>query len=183
MRVICVDEPANAVLGAGDPDDHFVLHHERRDGGRIAGFVIGQLHIEQHAAGFHIECNQVRVQSRHEEAIAEHTEAAVDCAAAELQILGELATVAPDLTSRSSVDRPRVVVESSDIQHAVDHDRRGLKAAEGAGLKRPLRRQPVDVRRRDLGKRAVPLPGVITGIRQPAPWILQSIEQILWRHA
>src|SRR6185369_12017583 len=30
LRIVGIDEAANAVLGAGDADDHFVFHHERR---------------------------------------------------------------------------------------------------------------------------------------------------------
>src|SRR5204862_752701 len=33
LRVVGVDEAADPELGAGDPDNHLVLHDERRDGG------------------------------------------------------------------------------------------------------------------------------------------------------
>ena len=77
---------------------------------------------------------------RHEQPIAENAEAAVDRAAAQLQVLRQLAAVAPDLAAGARVDRPRGVVEAGDVEHAVDDDRRRLEAAERSGLERPLRR-------------------------------------------
>ena len=97
LRVVRVDESADAVLGAGDADDHLVLDDERREGHRVAGAVIDELDVEQHAAGLHVERDQMRIERPHEQPIAEDAEAAVDGAAAQLQLFGQLTPVAPDL--------------------------------------------------------------------------------------
>ena len=157
VHVVCVDEPADAVLGAGDADNDLILDDERRDGGGIAQLVVRELDVEDRRPGFHVERDEVRVERRHEQAIAEHREAAIHGAATELQILREVAAIAPDGAAGSRVDRPGIVVEAGDVQHAVEHERRGLKTSELAGLERPLRGQAIDVVRRDLRERAVTL--------------------------
>jgi hypothetical protein len=83
-----IDEPADAVFGAGDADDHLVFHDERGDGRGVADMVVGELDVEQDAAGLHVEREQVRIGGRHVEPLAQHAEAAVHRAAAQLQIVG-----------------------------------------------------------------------------------------------
>ena len=90
LRVERFDETADAVLGAGDADDHLVLDDERRDRRRIPDLVVFERDVIHDAAGLHVEGEQVRVDGRHEQAIAEHGEAAVDRAAAVVQILREV---------------------------------------------------------------------------------------------
>ena len=63
---------------AGDADDHLVLDDQRRDGHRVAGLVVRELDVEQHAAGLHVERDEVRVERDHEQPIAEDAEAAID---------------------------------------------------------------------------------------------------------
>ena len=167
LRVVGVDEPANPEFSAGDADDDLVPHDERSDRCRISELVVGQGDVVGHSAGAHVKREQVRVGSRHEQAIAKDTEAAVDGAAAEVQVLRELAAVMPDLPARSRIDRPGVVVEAGHVQHAVDHQRRRLKAALCTGLERPLRGQLMDVFRRDLREGAVAMAEVIAGVGQP----------------
>ena len=125
----------------------------------------------------------MRIDGRHEQPVTEHAEAAVDGAAAVVQILGELSTIAPDRPSRARVDGPGMVVEAGHVQHAIDDDRGRLEAAERAGLERPLRTQLVDVLGCDLGQRAMPLAVVLTGVGEPSRRILETVEQILRCHA
>ena len=99
-----------------------------------------------------------------------------------MQILGQLAAISPDLPARARVDGPRVVVEAGDVEHAVDHDRRRLEAAERARLKRPLRGELMHVVGRDLRERTVALAVVVAGIREPPRGILQPVEQVLRRN-
>ena len=124
----------------------------------------------------------MRVDRRHEETVAERGEAAVHGAAADVQIVGEVAAVAPDRAAGARVDRPRVVVEAGCVDDSVHDERRRLEAAERAGLERPLRRQLLDVFGGDLRERAVPLAGVVSRVREPARRILEAVEQILRRH-
>ena len=138
-----VDEAADAVLGAGDADDDLVLDDERRRRGAVAGLVVVDDHVPHHRAGLHVEGQQVRVERVHVEAVAEHGEAAVDAAAADVHPLGQIARVAPDLAAGARVDRPGRVVRPGDVHDAVEHDRRRLELAELRGLEGPLRRQLV----------------------------------------
>ena len=124
----------------------------------------------------------MRIKRRHEQPIAEHGEAAVHGGATEFQVVGQIAAITPDLPSGPRVDRPRVVVEAGDVEHAVGDDRRRLEAAERARLERPLRHELADVLGRDLRERAVPLAAVVPAVGQPPGRILQTVQQILRRH-
>src|SRR6185503_19236515 len=98
LRVVGVDEAADAVLAAGDADNHLVLDDERRDGGRVPLREVFERRVPDDRAGLHVERQQVRVERRHEEAIAEDAESPVDEAAARGEAAGrrQLALVTPD---------------------------------------------------------------------------------------
>ena len=123
----------------------------------------------------------MRVERRHEQAIAEHGEAAVDRAAAELQVVGKVAAIAPDLRGpmRASIAHAlllKPVTYSTPSMHDA--------ASSGSFRAAPVWNvhcavEPVDVLGRDLRERAVALAVVGAGVGQPARRILQSVEQIL----
>jgi hypothetical protein len=182
LGIVGIDEPPNPVLGAGDAENDLVLDDERRDGGGVPELVIRKLDVVQDAAGSHVQRDEVRVDGGHEQAIAEDPEPAIHRAAAAPPVLRQIAAIAPDRAPRTRVDRPGVVVEPGDVQHAVDDHRRRLEAAERAGLERPLRRELADVLRRDLCERTVPLAAVVAAVGQPPRRILEAIQQVLRRH-
>ena len=120
----------------------------------------------------------MRVERVHVQAVAEHGEAAVDAAAADVHPLGEVAPVAPDLPAGARVDRPGGVVRPGDVDHAVEHDRRRLELAELRGLERPLRRQLADVGRRDLRERTVALAAVVAAVVEPGAGIGEPLLEL-----
>ena len=183
LRVVGVDEAANAVLAAGDADDHLVLDDQRRDRRGVADLVVLERRVPDDGAGLHVEREQVRVERGHEQLVAEHAEAAVDEAAAGGQVRRQLAAVAPDLAAGPRVDRPRDVLRAGDVEHVVAQSGVVSKLPSVAGLERPLRDEPVDVGRRDLRQRAVPLIGVVAAEGQPARAVGgQAVEDLLDRH-
>ena len=97
-------------------------------------------------------------------------------AATEPQILREVAAIPPDGASGSRVDRPGVVVEPGDVEHAVDHDRRRLKTSELTGLERPLGGQRSIFGVICVMWRVLAVVGARVG--QPSRRILQPIQQI-----
>ena len=70
LGVVSGDEAANAVLAAGGADDHFVLHHERRERDGVAGVRIGHLGVPQRMAALGIDRDDVRVDGAHEQSVA-----------------------------------------------------------------------------------------------------------------
>jgi hypothetical protein len=163
LRVIGIDETADAVLGTRYADDDLVLHDERRDGDRITRLVVDELGIPERCAGPHVERQQVRIGRAEKEPIAQSPEAAIVRAAACPDVVGERSAMAPDLPSRARVERPRIASPSRDIQDAIDHDRRRLKVAEpgSSRLERPLRFELADVLGGDLRQRAMPMAEVV----------------------
>src|SRR4029077_20399021 len=71
------DEAADAELLAADADNHFVLHHERRQRDRISELDIGQRVVPDLAAAPGIDRDDVRVERPHEQRVAEDRDAAV----------------------------------------------------------------------------------------------------------
>ena len=176
-----LDEAANAELGAGDAQNHLVFDHQRRHGGRVAALVVFERHVEQHGAGLHVERHQVRIERRHVQPIAQHTKAAIDRTATQNHLVRQFTPVSPDLAAGSRVDGPRVIVDAGDVQHTVDHNRGRLKGAKRTGLKRPLRCQLMDVGRRDLRQRTMPLTIVGAGVGEPLARVLESGSDVLRR--
>ena len=107
LRVVGVDESADAVLTARDADDHLVVHDERRERRGVALLVFLHRRVPGDRAGLHVERDQVRVERRHEQLVAEDAEPVIDEAAAGGQSLRQLAPVAPDLLAGARVDAPR----------------------------------------------------------------------------
>ena len=103
----------------------------------------------------------------HVEAIAADGKATVDAPTADVQPLGQLPPVAPDLTTRSRVESPGIVVRAGEIHDAVDDERCCLEPARDTGLEHPLHRKPSDVGRSDLRQGAVTLSTVVAGVLCP----------------
>jgi hypothetical protein len=182
LRVVCIDEAAHAVLGAGDADDHFVLHHERC--GRPAVAVPKVLHrgVPQQRACLAADRHNMRVERGLEESIAEHAEAPIHQTAADDEAARKIAPVAPDLPAGPRIDRPPGVERPGDVNDAVEDERRSLEFAERVGLERPLRGQAMHVLGRDLRERTVAVIAVVARVGQPARRILQPVAQILRCH-
>src|SRR2546428_6721018 len=110
----------------------------------------------------------MRVERDHEQFIAEHAEPAVDETAAGGQVGLQFAAVPPDLAPRARVDCPGDILWPGHVKDVVAEERGRFKIAERARLEHPLWNQPIDIRRRNLGQRAMPLVAVIAAEREPA---------------
>jgi hypothetical protein len=98
-----------------------------------------------------------------------------------IEIARQFTAVAPQLAAGPRIERPAGVEGASDVNNAVHHERRRLELSQRLGLEDPLRREAVDVLRRDVLERAVALIGVVTRVGEPARRVLQAVAQILGR--
>ena len=179
LRVVRVDVAAAGEVAAGDADDHFVLHDQRRRRDRVRFLQIADGHVPEDRAGLAFERDQMRVERAHVEAIAEQRESAIHRAAAHRrrEIRRQRARVLPDRPAGPRVERERLVVVARDVRHAVDDERRVFEAASGkagdVGLEQPVRCELRHVGRRNLRQRAVTLSRVIAGERRPVGVLLR----------
>src|SRR5262249_710957 len=141
LRVVRIDEAADAVLAAGHADDDLVLHDERRAGEAVALVGLCGRGVPSYPPGLRVERDDVGVERSHEEPIAQSREAAVLRTAAERHFLRQGSLVMPQGPPRAYIDRICVVLRRRQIHDAVDHDGRGLVAAPHARLKDPLKRE------------------------------------------
>ena len=152
----------------------------------MSEFEVREGRIPENTAVVSIESNQVSVQRCHEEAVAEHSKAAVHNVSTAIRQPGrQLSFVLPDLLSGSSIDGPRPIVRTCNEQDAVHKQRRRLEPAAARHtrrLERPLNRKFADILRRDLLQRAVPAAGVVARIGEPTRCVLEAIAQIPERH-
>ena len=105
LRVVRIEESANAAFGAGDADDDLVLDRERRAGRRVVEPGIGERLLPQHAAGTRVERDELRIQRRQEQRGAEDREAAIDLAAAGVDPARHPMFVGPERPSGFRVER------------------------------------------------------------------------------
>src|SRR4029077_3303717 len=82
VRFVSRDEAANTVLAAGHADDHFVLYYEWRERHRVTRGRIGQLVVPDRVTVLRINGYQMRVDSSHEQRIAEDGHTAIHDSAA-----------------------------------------------------------------------------------------------------
>ena len=82
LGVVGVQKSANAVFGARNSDDDFVLDRQRRECDGVRGLVIGDFYVPADAAGLHVQRNQVGVQRADEQLVVERRNAAIHLAAA-----------------------------------------------------------------------------------------------------
>src|SRR5581483_2625906 len=117
-------------------------------------------------AGFRIERDQVAVGCFEKQPVAVHPESAVADMEPACRLPGEM----PQLASAARVHSPGVI-GSSEVQDAIDLERRGLDLDAAASPRRetprPREIQRVHVRLVDLLERAKATPGVIAVIGRP----------------
>ena len=104
LRVVGIEESANAAFGAGDADDDLVLDRERRAGRGVVQPGIGERLLPQHAARSRVERDELRIQRRQEQRGAEDREAAIDLAAADVDPAADPVFVGPERAPGFRVD-------------------------------------------------------------------------------
>src|SRR5580692_2143939 len=100
VYVVGRQEPADAVLAAGRPNDHLVFHHQWGMCDGIAGFRVGHLGIPQQLPVFGVDGYDVRVDGSHEQRVAENREAAVYASAAQAGLWRRTIRVDPKDSAR-----------------------------------------------------------------------------------
>src|SRR5262249_36206216 len=127
--------------------------------------------------------DEVRVERRHEQLVAEDAEAVVDEAATGCKPLWQFATVAPDLLARARIECPCQILRTGDVEDVVADERRRFEVSERRRLERPLRLKLGYVFRSDLVQRAVAMVGVVPAKGQPARAVgLEAVDDFLNRH-
>ena len=179
LRVVRVEEPADAELPARDARHHPVLDDERRRGLAVAAPVIRHLRVPHQVARARVDGDQVRVERAHVERLAQDGDAAVVPPAADAQVVRQGMLVAPERPSGRGVDRRHVARRLGDEHHAVDHQRGRLGPVELADVVGPLQFQVghvgtvylVETREALAVERAV--------VHQPVVRLVRRVDQAL----
>jgi hypothetical protein len=122
-RLVGGDEAPDAVLGAADADDDFVLHDERGQRDRIRVSRIGDGDIPERLAVFRVNRDEVRVERAHEQRVAKNGDAAVVGAAADALVGGVRVPILPEDASGLRVEREHVIGALRHVHQAVGDDR------------------------------------------------------------
>ena len=181
LRIVRVDEPANAVLGTCNPDDDLVLHHQRSNRGRVPHLVVLELDVIHNAAGLHVEREEVRIDRRNEDLIPERCDAAVDIAAAGAQIVRETPPIGPQRSSGFDVQRDHVAGRIGEVHHTVKDKRCALEVMASLNLVHPYRAQLLDILTIDLVEPGESLCVVGTVVGQPAAWLAHRVAHTVVR--
>ena len=168
LRVVGIDETADAGLAAADADHDLAVDGERRGGDRVAERVVGHLDVPPHGARRGVERHQVRVQCADEHTIVQQRHAAVHRTEPdEAHVLRHRRLVAPERAPAAQVQRGDAALCFGDIHHAVGDERCRFDLPRLLHLVHPLRPQPGDVGRRDLGQRREAMPRVRARVGEP----------------
>ena len=179
IGIVSIDEAANAVLAAGNPNRDQVLHCQRRNGKAVSGAIVGGGHVPNHVARLGIERDHVRIERSHENLVVQDGQPAIHAPAAGTDIRRQLPLIQPDRPPCPCVEGESAVVLPSGVENPVDHKGRGLKLAGGRGLVNPLGGQRGRVAGINLPQRAETLPRVVAGISQPVLRLFVGVQQAL----
>src|SRR3954452_3987359 len=97
LRVVSVEEAANAILAAGDPCDDHVLHDQGSDSDAIPGLVVGNLDVPDHGSRLRIQREQVSIDCAKKHAIPKNSHAPVHLTAADVNLCRRRPPVSPEL--------------------------------------------------------------------------------------
>ena len=161
------DEAANAIFAAGQADDHFVFHHERRHGHGITRGRVSELVIPNRVAVPGIQGDQVRVHGGHEQRVAKDGHAAVHDSATRARIGRGRVVINPKHAAALGVNRDHIVGRLREVHDPIDNQRSGLEFLQRLRLKHPLQLEILDVCGVDLLERAIALAHVAAGVGQP----------------
>ena len=180
--VVGVEEAAHAVFAAGDADDGHVLDDHRHGRGAEAVGVVGERGLPEHLAGQAVEGDHLGVQRCHEDGVAGDGDAAVDDAAAEAEVVGQLVVVAPIEFAGGGVEREQAVVRRTDVHDAVVDRRGDLELLHRAGGECPSDLEARDVVDVDVVDGRVAIVGVVAAVQQPFLGVGGAGEQVVVAH-
>src|SRR5579872_1161436 len=176
LGVISIDKAAHSVFTTRHSHNDFVLHQQGCNRKHVSLPVVGSFHVPYDIAGFHVERQYVRVERGHEKLVAQRGKSAIHHAATRLNLIGQVALIAPDRAPGPGIQRECTVVLPRSIQDSVNYQWRGFKLAERRALKHPLRSQIVSVGGINLVESAVPPAFVVPGVSQPVPRLMRSLN-------
>ncbi len=172
-------------LTAGVADEDLASRDSRRHGDRVRHGIGRDRHDrpEQLPRG-RVERLEPAIEHRHDHlAFVQRDTAAVDAAAEPARSEPgdraiHLRVVTPELLAGPGVDREDDAPVRDAVEDAVGHERRRLlRTASVADFVGPGQAQPVDVRGRNLGQRAIALFRIVTPDRQPFIGVLRRVPQ------
>ncbi len=111
--------------------------------------------------------DQMRIQRAHVERVAQHRDAAIVRAAADVGIRARRVAVKPEQPAGLGIDRHHVVGPLGDIHDAIDDQRVGFPGAEHLVLHHPFLFEISDIRGRDLIQRAEALAVIAAVVGEP----------------
>ncbi len=143
-RIVGRNVAAHAELGAAVADDHFALDHARGAGDAVGTALGYGADLPGYAAVGSVERDQSPVQRADEDLALPGGHAAIDRIAAELQqfLAGHLRVVLPQQFAGDRVEGVDHAPGATDVEDAVDHQRRCLHAAVGRYVEIPAQAKP-----------------------------------------
>ena len=178
LRVVGVEESADAGLAAADPHDDLAVHRERRRRHRVADRVVGDRDFPADVTVRSIQRDQLGVERSEKHRVAEDRDPPVRPREADVQrLFGDDRVVAPQPPAGVGVERGDRARGLGDVHHAVGHQRRHLDPADSPGLVDPRRPQPGDVLLGDLIEPAEPLRAVVAGIHEPGLGLVVGVQE------
>jgi len=182
LRVEGRDEPADWAVAAACPDDHLVFDDQRSVRHRIALRRLRDDRVPDRLSAPRVDGDEMRVDRRHVQRIAENRHAAIHPAAARTSLGRRRVVVSPERPPGRSVECDDVVRRLDGVHHAVDDERRRFEFLERPRLPDPLLLQALDIRVRDLRQAAVPLIEWRAGVRQPVLRLAIRVQDSIERH-
>ena len=182
LRVVRVDEAADARFGPRHADDDLPVERQRRQRQVVPGLVVLHRHVPAHAARARVERDEMPVHRAEEHRVVENRDAAIDRRRADDDDVGrDGRRVGPHGPSGAHVERRDGARRFGDVHDAVGHERRRLHHAR-PHLVRPRHLEARDGLAVDLIQRRVALRLVGPGIGEPVLRLAHGAQQPLIRH-
>src|SRR5437016_2507739 len=180
--IVGADESADAVFATGYSHEHEVLNHQRSQREAVALGVLRRSRVPNNISCLAVQRDDVRVQRRHKNLVAEDRKPAVDSPTARPNVRRQRLLVLPNGASGPRIQRVHAVVLSGTVQNSVDHQRRRFEFAACHRLISPLGHKRRHIRNVNLVQRAEAMPRIISRVHQPVLRLLGRIEQPLGTH-
>ena len=180
-RVVGLDEAADAVFAARHPGEDEPVDDQRRPGDAVALPPVDDLDLPRDGAGVAVEREQPRVHGADVDQIGVQRDPAVVRPAAvdALRLVGHLRLEAPQPRAGPGVDGEDARLVGRQVDDALVHQRRGLKAAVLApGREHPGGVEAVHVLRGDLVQLDEAVTVVVAAVHQPRRRVAGGLLEI-----